>query len=72
MASRVPASWRKSSPRSYNGNCFEVAALGEGDIGIRDSKDHGGQVLSFTSAGWSSFLAAVKDGEFDNVETQYC
>jgi len=43
--------------------------LGEGDIGIRDSKDHGDQVLRFASAGWSSFLATVKDGEFDNVDT---
>jgi hypothetical protein len=37
----------------------EVAALAS-TIAMRDSKDPGGPVLSFTSAEWSSFLATIK------------
>lgn len=56
--------WRKSSRSSGNGQCTEVAFHEDGAL-VRDSKDRGGPVLSFTRDEWAAFVAAVKDGEFD-------
>jgi hypothetical protein len=63
--------WRKSSA-SNQGNCVEVAGAFEstdsdsamGRILIRDTKDRGGAVLSFTISEWSAFLLGVHRGEF--------
>jgi Domain of unknown function (DUF397) len=57
------AQWRKSTYSAYNGNCVEVADLGAGRIGVRDSKAGAGSpVLQFSRADWAGFLASVKDG----------
>jgi hypothetical protein len=57
--------WRKSSHSSGSeGQCVEVAALAGRRTGrtiaMRDSKDPGGPVLSFTPAEWSLFLGSLK------------
>lgn len=53
--------WRKSSYSGYNGDCVEVAVLGPGQVGVRDSKAHGsGPILWLSNAQWSAFLAAVR------------
>jgi hypothetical protein len=57
------ADWRKSS-YSAEGNCVEVAFLGDG-VAIRNSSDRQGPMLVFSSADWRSFLRGVRDGEFD-------
>lgn len=63
--------WRKSSYSGGNGDCVEVANLGENDVmfegvrAVRDSKNPNGPVLLFTVAEWRAFLAGAKDGEFD-------
>jgi hypothetical protein len=59
------ADWKKSVRSSVNGNCIEVATLGGGHVGVRDSKDRSGPVLIFTPAEWGAFVGGVKDGEFD-------
>ena len=55
--------WIKSSYSYSNGNCIEVASLPDGQIGVRDSKDPDGPVLSFPPGAWEAFLAGVKAGE---------
>jgi hypothetical protein len=57
--------WVKSSFSFANGNCVEVAALPDGMIGIRDSKNPDGPVLRFTPGEWDAFLAGALAGEFD-------
>jgi hypothetical protein len=55
-------SWRKSSFSGYNGNCVEVADLGRGRMGVRDSKAGvSGPVLQFTRRDWARFLHALKE-----------
>jgi Domain of unknown function (DUF397) len=62
-AALAAATWRKSSWSSYNGNCVEVAGLGDRLIGVRDTKDAGsGPVLVFDEPSWRLFLDGVKNG----------
>jgi len=56
--------WFKSSYSNNGGNCIEVAANIPGTVPVRDSKDPNGPALTFSANGWSSFVAAVKGGEF--------
>lgn len=57
--------WRKSSFSDATDWCVEVTPLADGNIAVRDSKDPGGPVLTFTPAEWVAFLAGVRGGEFD-------
>ncbi|WP_411147001.1 DUF397 domain-containing protein [Streptomyces sp. x-80] len=59
--------WFKSSYSSNGGQCIEVATnlvVSRGVVPVRDSKDQNGPALTFETAAWSSFVGAVKDGEF--------
>lgn len=47
------------------GSCVEVAALPDGRISVRDSKDRGKPPHFFTLGEWRDFVAGVKAGEFD-------
>jgi hypothetical protein len=58
--------WTKSSRSGNNGACVEVMNTGDA-VRIRDTKDNGnGPVLSFTAQEWTAFIAAAKNGEFEN------
>jgi hypothetical protein len=57
--------WIKSTLSLAHGNCVEVAGLGGGGIGVRNSRDTGGPVLVFTPDEWRAFLGGVRNGEFD-------
>lgn len=35
-------------------------------IGVRDSKERQGVVLSFDPTSWTHFVAATRSGQFDN------
>jgi uncharacterized protein DUF397 len=51
--------WRKSTHSGGNGgDCIEVATAGA--VLVRDSKDHDGLVLTFTSVTWTEFLATLR------------
>jgi hypothetical protein len=57
------ASWRKSSYSNQDGGaCIEVSDDFAGAVPVRDSKMPHGPVLTFPAGGWSSFVAAVKNG----------
>ncbi|MFD5391463.1 DUF397 domain-containing protein [Streptomyces sp. NPDC127074] len=59
------AAWRKSSYSSNNGgNCVEVGAGLVDAVPVRDSKAPEGPALAFPASSWSSFISAVKGGEF--------
>jgi hypothetical protein len=48
--------WRKSSRSGpTGGNCVEVAAAPD-RVAVRDSKDPGGPVLTFSPVAWRSFV----------------
>jgi uncharacterized protein DUF397 len=57
--------WIKSSLSYANGNCVEVASLPGGEIGVRNSRNSAGPVLTFTPDEWHAFLGGVRNGEFD-------
>lgn len=59
--------WRKSSYSATTGACVEFAVLPDGTIGMRDSKDPDGPVLSFTKVEVKAMLDGAKDGEFDDL-----
>ncbi|MGW0803527.1 DUF397 domain-containing protein [Nonomuraea sp. NPDC002799] len=58
------AVWRTSSLSGGNGQCVEVAVVGE-RIAVRDSKNRAGSVLLFTPDEWRAFTGGVRLGEFD-------
>lgn len=59
------AEWRKSSySNGGDANCVEVADGFPEAVPVRDSKAPEGPALVFPASSWSSFISAVKGGEF--------
>ncbi|MFF3571072.1 DUF397 domain-containing protein [Nocardia jiangxiensis] len=59
------AKWFKSSHSETSANCVEVAWLGEGTVGVRDSKNPNGPALTFTPSEWDAFVAGTKTDDFN-------
>lgn len=58
--------WRKARRSSAEGSgCVEVADLPGGGRAVRDSKNPGGAILSFTAHEWECFIDGARHGEFD-------
>jgi hypothetical protein len=54
------AVWHKSTrSNGHGGDCVEVADNLPEVVGVRDSKDPTGPVLTFTPPAWQGFLAAL-------------
>lgn len=66
-ASSLGVRWVKSRHSNAEGNCVEVAALAEGGVAMRNSRDPHGPALIYTSAEVAAFLAGAKAGEFDHL-----
>ena len=67
-ATQLPmARWRKSQASNPSGCCVEVAALPDGAIAVRNSRDPAGPALVYTRAEVAAFLTGVKNGEFDDL-----
>ncbi|MFJ5531904.1 DUF397 domain-containing protein [Streptomyces sp. NPDC093261] len=66
-ASALAARWIKSRHSNAEGNCVELAALADGSVAMRNSRDPDGPALVYTPAEVAAFLAGAKDGEFDHL-----
>lgn len=56
--SPATAHWFKSSRSDTGGKCVEIAFLDD-TIGVRDSKDPTGPVLTFHPTAWDAFLEGL-------------
>lgn len=59
--------WRKASASTPNGQCVELAALPDGRIAVRDSKDPDGPRLPFTAAAIAALLRGTSAGDFADL-----
>lgn len=66
MTDFAGAAWRKSIKTQNNGACVEVARVGE-IVGVRDSKNPDGPILTFTLREFEAFLDGAHNGEFDDI-----
>ena len=54
--------WHRSSTSGGNGACVEVAGL-DSSVLVRDSRDHSGALLKFTSSQWLGFVQRIKNAD---------
>lgn len=69
-AHELPSSeiaWRKSSYSGPHGNCVEVAQLSADQIGLRNSRDPLGVVLTFARTEFDALVGAIKHRGFDSM-----
>ena len=66
-AGELDARWRKSTASNPSGSCVEMAELPGDSIAMRNSRFPAGPALIYTRAEIAAFLAAVRDGEFDDL-----
>ncbi|MGW2257414.1 DUF397 domain-containing protein [Streptomyces sp. NPDC001780] len=61
----VVGPWRRSSYSGVNGNCLEIAPLGDGGVVVQDSKQPGRRTRFGAREAWDRFVTCVRFGEFD-------
>ncbi len=59
--------WQQSGRSNPSGNCVECAALPDGGVAVRNSRDPEGPALIYTPAEIEAFILGVRDGDFDNL-----
>ena len=60
------ATWRKST-FSGDSSCVEFAAMSDGNVAVRDSKNPTSGSLVFTRAEIDAMVKGAKAGEFDDL-----
>ena len=65
-AERASLAWFKAQASTHNGQCVELASVGD-KIAIRDSRDPDGPILVYKRAEFKTFLDAIRDGQFDDL-----
>lgn len=55
--------WRTSSRTQGQGQCVEVG-FGDGQVGVRDSKNRAGGCLTVDPRQWDAFVDRLKSGVF--------
>ncbi|MGX1885881.1 DUF397 domain-containing protein [Streptomyces sp. NPDC055287] len=61
------ARWIKSGHSNATGNCVELAALPDGQVAVRNSRDPQGPALIYTREEIAAFVAGARDGDFDSL-----
>jgi hypothetical protein len=56
----VTTPWRKSSYSNSQANCVEAARTRSGKVAVRDSRNPGDGVLTFSPDEWQTFVAKVR------------
>ncbi|MEU1690020.1 DUF397 domain-containing protein [Streptomyces hirsutus] len=56
--------WVKSRHSDHQGNCVELAALSNGAVALRNSRDPQGPALIYTRGEIAAFISGARDGEF--------
>ncbi|MFF3455293.1 DUF397 domain-containing protein [Streptomyces sp. NPDC002730] len=59
--------WIKSSHSNATGNCVEMAALPDGNVAVRNSRDPQGPTLVYTREEIAAFVAGARAGDFDSM-----
>lgn len=57
--------WFTSSRTGQGQNCVEVTIAVPGWVGVRDTKNRQAGLLALNRQQWSTFLAAINEGQFD-------
>lgn len=65
MNPEIVGQFRKSSFSGNQPDCVETAPTAGGGRAVRDSKDPDGPKQFYSAAGWTAFIDAVKNGDFD-------
>lgn len=64
--SATDLAWRKSSFSGANGDCVEVADIGNG-VAVRHSREPEQGTLFYSRAELAAFIEGCKAGEFDDL-----
>ncbi len=65
LSQQPELTWIKARKSTAQGqDCVEVAKLPGGGRAVRDSKNPGGPVLTFSASEWDAFTDGMTKGEF--------
>ncbi|MGW7064056.1 DUF397 domain-containing protein [Streptomyces sp. NPDC054904] len=59
--------WVKSRHSGATGNCVELAALPDGQVAMRNSRDPLGPALIYTRDEITAFMQGTMEGEFSSL-----